>query len=231
MPGQSVVCDPVETQQALACGASKTTGAPAGGTGALDGSSLDSRGTLALLRCVLRRARWLLWRMSCAPPRNLCGGRVPYVGAPAPQKGGAIRGPRGGQEGGRLWPAPVLPSVSYQPGDAPCWEDSARRPDSASALRVGVGLARPDGSVTRPYRSGLGRTRADGPPSPLVASLLPLAVRAGALAFAGLAGIRKGTRRRCTRTTRTREGPPRPALPTATRHDTALAPTLGVASR
>jgi hypothetical protein len=50
-----------------------------------------------------------------------------------------------------------------------------------------------DGSKTRPYRSGLGHTRADGPPSPPVASLLPLAVRAGALAFAGLVGIRKGT--------------------------------------
>ena len=57
---------------------------------------------------------------------------------------------------GALWPAPVLSSVNYQPSDAPCWEDSARRPDSASALRVGVGLARPDGSVTRPDRSGLG---------------------------------------------------------------------------
>ena len=64
-----------------------------------------------------------------------------------------------------------------------------------------------------------------GPPqSPPVASLLPLAVRAGALAFAGLvAGSRERTRRRCTRTTRARVGPPRPALPTAMRHDTGLA--------
>jgi hypothetical protein len=57
---------------------------------------------------------------------------------------------------GRLWSAPVLPSVNYQPGDAPCWEDSARRPDSASALRVCCG-ARPTGwfcNAAAPFRVG-----------------------------------------------------------------------------
>jgi hypothetical protein len=79
------------------------------------------------------------------------------------------------------------------PGDAPSWEESARRPDSASALRVGVGLARPGGPTTHPPRSGFGSRRRRWTATPLVASLLPLAVRAGAPAFAGLAGIRKGT--------------------------------------
>jgi hypothetical protein len=174
------------------------------------------------------------------------------------RKGGAIRGPRGGQKGG----APGYPSLSGcplmvqcatarrvggnrlrhrvvarchqrtafkegagrtkvgcdakgaprlwpSPGDAPSWEDSARRPDSASALRVGVGLTGRDGSTTRPHRSGSGSrcrrwTATTGSWRP---SLLPLAVWAGELAFAGFAGSREnGTRRRCPRTTRRREG-------------------------
>jgi hypothetical protein len=109
------------------------------------------------------------------------------------RKGGAILGPSGRPEGGRLWPAPVLPSVSYQPGDAPCWEDSARRPDSASALRVCCGT-RPAGwfcNASAP--SGFGSRCRGWTATPLVASLLPLAVRAGAPAFAGLVGIRKVT--------------------------------------
>ena len=109
------------------------------------------------------------------------------------QKVGAILGPSGRPEGERLWPAPVLPSVNYQPGDAPCWEDSARRPDSASALRVCCGT-RPAGwfcNASAP--SGFGSRCRGWTATPLVASLLPLAVRAGARAFAGLVGIRKVT--------------------------------------
>jgi hypothetical protein len=62
---------------------------------------------------------------------------------------------------------------------------------------------RPEGGCgTRPAGMVLQRVRTvqgwvvdvtDGPQPPPVASLLPLAVRAGAPAFAGLAGIRKGT--------------------------------------
>ena len=42
------------------------------------------------------------------------------------------------------------------PGDAPSWEESARRPDSASALRVGVGLAWPDDSYNASAPFGVG---------------------------------------------------------------------------
>jgi hypothetical protein len=74
---------------------------------------------------------------------------------------------------------------------------------SASALRVGCGTHRGrDGPTTRPHRLGRVVDAADGPQPPLVASLLPLAVRA------------------------TREGPC-PALPMATRHDAATSPNLG----
>jgi hypothetical protein len=92
-----------------------------------------------------------------------------------------------------------------------------------------VGLARPDGSVTRPHRSGLVVDAADGPLPPLVASLLPLAVWAGALAFAGLAGVGEGDPPPLrARTTRTREvGRRVRPLPTAMRHDTGLCPNLG----
>ena len=107
-----------------------------------------------------------------APPRNLCGGGVGYVGGrgqPAAKscspKGRVAetaerRGhpwPLGAARRGALWPAPVLSSVSYEPGDAPCWEDSAHRPDSASA-RGCAGGDSPGrmGSVTRPHRSRSG---------------------------------------------------------------------------
>jgi hypothetical protein len=76
----------------------------------------------------------------------------------------------------KLWPSP---------DDAPSWEDSARRPNSASALRVGVGSPGRGGSTTRPHHSGRAVDAADGPQPPLVASLLPPPVRAGAHAFAG----------------------------------------------
>jgi hypothetical protein len=128
----------------------------------------------------------------------------------------------------KLWPSP---------GDAPSWEDSARRPDF-SECPEGVWDSRGrDGSTTRPRRSGRVADAADGPQPPLVASLLPLAVRAGALAFAGLAVRRVGrdSGRGPAAAVRARpervRAPPRPALPTAMRHDTGLAPTLGVASR
>jgi hypothetical protein len=72
-----------------------------------------------------------------------------------------------------------------------------------------------------------------GPPqSPPVASLLPLAVRAGALAFAGLvAGSRERTRRRCMRTTRAREGAAASGLANGNAPRHGACPTLGVASR
>jgi hypothetical protein len=58
------------------CGASHVGASndqrPRGGTGAL--TSHWTRGTLALRNGVLRGARRHLWRMSCAPPRKLCGG-------------------------------------------------------------------------------------------------------------------------------------------------------------
>jgi hypothetical protein len=96
--------------------------------------------------------------------------------------------------GAKLWPSP---------GDAPFWEDSTRRPDSASALRVGCGTHRGrDGPTTRPHRSGRVADAADGPQPPLVASLLPLAVRA------------------------TREGP-RPGLANGNAPRRAACPNLG----
>jgi hypothetical protein len=52
----------------------------------------------------------------------------------------------------KLWPSP---------DDAPSWEDSARRPNSASALRVGVGLAGPGWSynASAPFGSCSRRRR------------------------------------------------------------------------
>ena len=61
----------------------KTSSAPAGGTGALIITGNARGGTLALRADGLPRARWLLWRMSCAAPRNLCAAVCPYVGARA----------------------------------------------------------------------------------------------------------------------------------------------------
>jgi hypothetical protein len=85
-----------------------------------------------------------------------------------------------------------------------------------------------DGSTTRPRRSGRVVHAADGPQPPFVASLLPLAVRAGALAFGGLAVRRVGpdSGRGPAAAVRARpervRAPPRPALPTAMRHETGL---------
>ncbi len=45
------------------------------------------------------------------------------------------------------------------PDDAPSWEDSARRPNSASALRVGVGLAGPGWSYNASASFGSGSRR------------------------------------------------------------------------
>lgn len=97
--------------------------------------------------------------------------------------------PPGRPEGGRSGrPLGSLREL-HQPGDAPCWEDSARRP-GFSERPEGVLWDSPgrDGSTTPPHRSGRVVDAADGPQSPLVASLLPLAVRAGALALAGVEG-------------------------------------------
>ena len=169
--------------------------------------------------------------MSYPPTVQRAAARKVGSNSPAPWCRGALPpmkrvqrwGPAARREGAKPRPSP---------GDAPSWEDSARRPDSASALRVGVGLARP-GWLLQRVRTVQGWVvdAADGPQSPLVASLLPLAVRAGALAFAGLAGIRNRTRRRCTRTTRTREGAAASGLRNGNAPRHGACPTLGVTSR
>jgi hypothetical protein len=113
-------------------------------------------GRLWVVRRPLRDGRYATERFGRHGQRDGPGSRMLR-----PQKGGAILGPRGDQKGGRLWPAPVLPSVSYQPGDASCWEDSARRPDAASALRVCCGT-RPAGwfcNAPAPFRVGSRRRR------------------------------------------------------------------------
>ena len=73
-----------------------------------------------------------------------------------------------------------------QPGRRAVLGGLGAPPDSASALRVGCGTHRA-GMVLQRVRTvqGWGVLAADGPQPPLVASLLPLAVWAGAPAFAG----------------------------------------------
>ena len=117
--------------------------------------------------------------MSARPSRNVTGIRQRrkegHPWPPGRPEGGALAGPC----------APL--HELHQPGDAPCWEDSARRP-GFSERPEGVLWDSPgrDVSTTPPHRSGRVVDAADGPQSPLVASLLPLAVRAGALALAGV---------------------------------------------
>jgi len=144
------------------------------------------------------------------------------------RKEGPSVAPLGRPEGGRLWPAPVLSSVSYQPGDAPCWEASARRPDSASALRVCCGTHRA-GMVltTRSYlRVGSYTRRWTAITARGVAAT---ASRAGWRARVRRVGRESGkrTRRRCNRTTERVRGPPRPALPTGNAPRHGACPNLG----
>lgn len=92
------------------------------------------------------------------------------------------------------------------------------------------------GCGTRPAGMALQRLRtvqgwvvdaADGPQPPLVASLLPLAVWAGALAFAGFAGSRGWDHRCGTRTTRRREGVAASGLANGNAPRRGASPNLG----
>jgi hypothetical protein len=84
--------------------------------------------------------------------------------------------------------------ASAQPGRRAVLGGIGAPPRFSERPEGGCGT-RPAGMVLQRVRTAQGRVvdAADGPQPPLVASLLPLAMRAGAPAFAGLAGIRKGT--------------------------------------